>query len=195
MILNNKRNKFIINFLFFISYSCTSHCSQIKDLSKDYSIVEFVQDEIEKGNIANMLAFLDALEDQYIPEALYTKGILTLNGYYSNGIRNPREATSYFSKAAAKGYVPAYTALADSFLSGDGAVKNEKGAFALYKQAADLGDGVAQFNVAILYRDGIGVEKSIKKSLFYSKKASQNKTLKELQENARIIHKNLLKQK
>ena len=150
-------------------------------------ITTFVESQFASGNPEIACQFLDALEKKYVPEALYMKGVLYLNGIYDKGIRNPRDASIYFAKAAALQYAPAIAALADSYLDGDGTEKNEKEAFKLYKQAADLGNGSAQFNVAILYRDGIGTKKSPKQALKYMRMAAKNSELEEIHEDAHVI--------
>ncbi len=119
--------------------------------------------------------------------AHYIKGILMLEGFYSNGSKNSREATLQFSKSAALGFRDAYTCLADSFLHGDGSPKDEKAAFNYYKKAADLGHGTAQFNLAVLYRDGIGVKASKKMAQKYFKLAANNDSLGELKMKAQQL--------
>ncbi len=152
------------------------------------SVQEIVAAKYAEGKSDEAKAFLDQMEKDYVLAALYMKGVLYINGCYNNGIRNPREASIYFAKAAALNYPPALAALADSFLDGDGTQKDEKEAFRLYKQAADLGNGAGQFNVAILYRDGTGTKKSILKALHYLDLASENESLGALREDARKLH-------
>ncbi|MBA4249930.1 MAG: hypothetical protein C0432_03240 [Candidatus Puniceispirillum sp.] len=122
-----------------------------------------------------------------IAYAHYIKGILLLEGFYNNGSKNSREATIQFSKSAALGFRDAYTCLADSFLHGDGAQKDEKTAFNYYTIAANLGHGTAQFNLAVLYRDGIGVKASKKKAQKYFKLAANNDSLGELRKKAQQL--------
>jgi TPR repeat protein len=78
-------------------------------------------------------------------------------------------------------------ALADSYLDGDGAEKNPEEAFRLYKEAADKGDGPAQFNCGILYRDGIGVKRSYDHAIHYLDRASRNRQLGNVAEDAAQI--------
>lgn len=151
------------------------------------SIAPFVEAFIEGGKVHEACELLDRLEHQYLPEALFLKGIAYLTGVYDKGVRNPRQASVYFAKAAALKYSPAIAALADSYLDGDGTEKNEEEAFRLYKKAADVGEGSAQFNVAILYRDGIGTKKSPHLALTYMRKAAKNKDLVEIREEAEEI--------
>lgn len=122
-----------------------------------------------------------------IAYAHYIKGLLLLAGFYNQGEKNPREATIEFSKAAALGFRDAYTSLADSFLNGDGAQKDEQQAFKYYKIAADLGHAPAQFNLAVLYRDGIGVKSSKKMAKKYFKLAAANDSLGELRKKAQQL--------
>jgi TPR repeat protein len=142
----------------------------------------------DSAHFDKTIALLEGYVKQYIPAALYVKGVLILNGCYDNGKRNPREATIYFAKAAALNYVPAISALADSFLSGDGADESPKEAFHFYKIAADKNYGIAQFNLAVLYRDGIGVKQSYKQARKYFKLASKNPGLGDLCDDALKLH-------
>jgi TPR repeat protein len=150
-------------------------------------ITSFIETEFANGKEEEACKLLDDLEKKYVPEALYLKGVLILNGVYDKGVRNPVEATRYFSKAAALNYAPALAALADSYLDGDGAFKDQVAAFQLYQKAADLGNGSAQFNVAILYRDGIGTKKSLKLALKYMKMVVNNKETEEIKDDAQVI--------
>lgn len=147
---------------------------------QSHPVLDFVQAGFDDSNKEVIIRVLNKLELENLPEALYVKGILYLNGCFNEGKRNAREATIYFSKSAAQGYVPAISALADSYLDGDGAIENQEYAFKLYKQAADKGHGSAQFNLAVLYRDGVGVKKSIKKARFYFKLALKNPMIEDL---------------
>lgn len=159
----------------------------------DGALLHEIEDAINTEHQEKALCYLKKEVERYNLEALYVMGVLYLNGCYNGGIRNPREATIYFAKAAAKGYVPAISALADSFLNGDGAQESQSYAFELYKKAADLGYGIAQFHVAVLYRDGIGVKKSLSKARKYFKMAFENKYFKDLQDEARKLHDELLR--
>ena len=158
-------------------------------------ITTFVESQFANGKPEEACKFLDNLEKDHVAEALYLKGILYLNGVYNSGVRNPREASLYFAKAAALKYPAAITALADSYLDGDGTEKDEKEAFLLYKQAADMGSGSAQFNVAILYRDGVGTEKSPEMALKYMRMAANNKELEEIHEDAHVIINEILEER
>jgi TPR repeat protein len=155
-------------------------------------ILDFVQAGIEGGQKNFVMPILEHYVDAYVPEALYVKGVLYLNGCYNDGVRNPREGTIYFAKAAALGYVPAMSALADSYLNGDGAIENTTEAVRLYTQAAKKGDGIAQFNLAVLYRDGIGVKSSIEKAMHYFKCAAHNPELSALNDEAQKLHDELV---
>jgi len=174
-------------FLHTAAYICIASAAFSESQSESSHITSFVESQFASGKPEEACKFLDNLEKEYIPEALYLKGVLILNGVYDGGVRNPRQASIYFAKAAALKYAPAIAALGDSYLDGDGTEKNEKEAFLLYKQAADLGNGAAQFNVAILYRDGIGTKKSQKMALKYMRMAARNKSLVEIHEDATVI--------
>ena len=117
---------------------------------------------------------LEAMVDQHIPEALFAYGVMLLSGFEGQEPVNTREAALYFSKAAAMGYVPAFTALADSFLSGEGVRQSDRAAFQYYLKAAKEGDPAAQFNVGVLYRDGRGTHANNHKAYEYLMRAAKN---------------------
>lgn len=185
MIIRKRLTYVIASLLLASTAFADSHSSP--DFPRSSHITSFVESQFANGKPEEACKFLDHLEKEHIPEALYLKGVLILNGVYDKGVRNPREASLYFAKAAALKYPPAIAALADSYLDGDGTEKNPKEAFRLYKQSADLGNGSAQFNVAILYRDGIGTKQSPKMALKYMRMAAKNKELIEIHEDANII--------
>jgi TPR repeat protein len=172
----------------YILLASTTFANNGKHPASDTShITAFVESQFANGKPEEACKFLDNLEKDYVAEALYMKGVLILNGVYDNGTRNPRDASIYFAKAAALKYPAAISALADSYLDGDGTEKDEHQAFRLYKQAADLGSGSAQFNVAILYRDGTGTKKSTKMALKYMRMAAKNIELEDIHEDAHMI--------
>lgn len=184
--------KFTCIFIYTFLVTTAFSGNKVNNTSNTSHITAYVESQFANGKPEEACKFIDKLEKEYIAEALYLKGILLLNGVYNKGIRNPREASIYFAKAAGLKYPAAIAALADSYLDGDGTEKNEQEAFRLYKQAADLGSGSAQFNVAILYRDGIGTKKSPKKALKYMRMAAKNKELKDIHEDAHIIIEEIL---
>jgi TPR repeat protein len=188
----HKKLTYVAAYLLLASTSFSN--TSISHAGNTSHITSFVESQFANGKPEEACKFLDHLENEYIPEALYLKGILILNGLYNKGVRNPREASIFFSKAAALKYPPAIAALADSYLDGDGTEQNEAEAFHLYKQAADLGDGSAQFNVAILYRDGVGTKKSSKMAIKYMRMAAKNKELEDIHEDAHIIINEILEE-
>lgn len=82
----------------------------------------------------------------------YQKGVEEIMGVTK--ARNIFLANQHFERAADMGYTPAIKALADSYYSGDGVEKNLDKALFLYMQAADMGDGAAQFNLGIILLKG-----------------------------------------
>lgn len=183
--------------LLMLTYPCLSEAGKTVSFKKhhyttSHVMLDFIQLGLASDKRAETMDLLEHYVDENIPEALYIKGILLLNGCYNQGQRNPREATLYFSRAAAMDFIPALSALADSFLNGDGAELNESAAFKYYKIAADLGYGTAQFNLAVLYRDGIGTKPSVAMAKKYFKMASQNPELKDLQEEALQLYNELV---
>lgn len=87
------------------------------------------------------------------PEAMYSTGFIYLNGM---GVKKDEAvAKQWLAKACKAGVPTAYTLL--------GTVEektNAKQAVTYYQQAADLGEPVAMYNLALMYRDGRGVDKS-----------------------------------
>lgn len=87
------------------------------------------------------------------PEAMYSTGYMYLNGLGGN--KNEVLARQWLIKAAKAGVPTAYTLLGTI----DDKI-NAAQAAAYYQQAADLGEPVAMYNLALLYRDGRGVQKN-----------------------------------
>lgn len=87
------------------------------------------------------------------PEAMYSLGFMSYNGM---GIKKD-EATAkqWLLKAAKAGVTTAYTLL--------GTIEekaNPTQAITYYQQAAELGEPIAMYNLALMYRDGRGVTKN-----------------------------------
>jgi hypothetical protein len=87
------------------------------------------------------------------PEAMYSAGFMYLNGKAVK--KDEAVAKQWLLKAAKAGVVTAYTLLGTAE---DKA--NPTQAATYYQQAADLGEPVAMYYLALLYRDGRGVTKN-----------------------------------
>jgi hypothetical protein len=87
------------------------------------------------------------------PEAMYSTGFMYLNGM---GVKKDEAlAKQWLAKAGKAGVPTAYTLLGTAEEK-----TNAKQAATLYQQAADLGEPVAMYNLALMYRDGRGVDKN-----------------------------------
>lgn len=87
------------------------------------------------------------------PEAMYSAGFMYLNGL--GGKKDEAVARQWLAKAIKAGVPSAYTLL--------GTLEertNPTQAAGYYQQAADLGEPVAMYNLALMHRDGRGVAKS-----------------------------------
>ncbi|HYF30495.1 MAG TPA: SEL1-like repeat protein [Chitinophagaceae bacterium] len=87
------------------------------------------------------------------PEAMYSAGFMYLNGL--GGKKDEALAKQWLNKAAKAGIAVAYTVL--------GTIEekaNPTQAATYYQQAIDLGEPVAMYNLALMYRDGRGVTKN-----------------------------------
>lgn len=75
---------------------------------------------------------------------------------------DPAEAHRWFLRAAKQGHVQAELSLANQFLDGRGTPRDNRQAFAWYKQAADAGEPTAQYVTASFYeRGGDGVAQNL----------------------------------
>lgn len=84
------------------------------------------------------------------PEAMYSAGFMYLNGMSVK--KDEAAAKQWLLKAGKAGVVTAYTLLGTAEDK-----TNPTQAAAYYQQAADLGEPVAMYYLALLYRDGRGV--------------------------------------
>lgn len=96
---------------------------------------------------------IDRAAKKGYPEAMYSAGFMYLNGV---GVKKDEAVAKQWLLKAGKAGVPtAYTLL------GTAEEKTTPAqALSYYQQAADLGEPVAMYNLALLYRDGRGVAKN-----------------------------------
>lgn len=89
--------------------------------------------------------------------------------------KDPKQGQSYYQQAADLGLDIAKRKLGHIFFFGkEGIKKDEKKAFALYKEVADHGDPHSAYNVACAYLKGTGVEKNAELAFKYAKQAADN---------------------
>lgn len=87
------------------------------------------------------------------PEAMYGTGFVYLNGL--GGKKDEAVARQWLNKAAKAGVATAYTLLGTLDEKA-----NPAQAATYYQQAAERGEPIAMYNLALLYRDGRGVAKN-----------------------------------
>lgn len=87
------------------------------------------------------------------PDAMYSIGFVYLNGL--GGKTDLAAARQWFSKAAKAGVTAAFTMLGTMDDEDDPAEAAKQ-----YQSAADLGEPTAMYNLAMLYKEGRGVQKS-----------------------------------
>lgn len=100
--------------------------------------------------------------------------------------KNTYLANEHFRRSASMGYAPAIKALADSYYSGDGIDEDKQKALELYKEAADKGDGAAQFNLGIIYLRGYAGDKDPYLAFYYLCLTTINEDLDEMAQDAAI---------
>jgi|GEM_PF-1360487 len=88
------------------------------------------------------------------PEAMYATGFIYANGL--GGKKDDALARQWLVKSGKAGVPAAYTLLGTL----DEKANNLAQAAAYYQQAADAGEPIAMYNLALLYRDGRGVTKN-----------------------------------
>ncbi len=84
-----------------------------------------------------------------------------------DGVGTPKDTEkyiSYLTKSADIGHLEAIRNLADAYYNGKLILKDDKKAFELYLKGAKMGHSGMQYQVAVMYRDGIGVEKNPQES-------------------------------
>jgi len=112
----------------------------------------------------------------------YMKGIEELTGLKTNAFL----ANEHFKRAADMDYAPAIKALADSYYSGDGIDQDRDTALLLYRRAADLGDGSAQFNTGVILLRGYAGVQDFELAFYYLCLATMNEGLDEMAQDAAV---------
>ena len=101
----------------------------------------------------------DAADRGNNPEAQFLLAYLLERG---TGVKEKNfvDATLYYQKAAAQGYMPAVTEVGIAFLHGIGVKRDYQKAFRYLERAAEAGQAKAQFRLGFAYERGMGVPKN-----------------------------------
>lgn len=110
------------------------------------------------------IEYLSKAAENYHPYALYRLGL-----YYKNGIGievDMVKALECFAQAANQGVADAQIEMGDANydLNGQGDMSYEW-AYKWFKKAADQGNHLGQYKLALCYKDGIGIERDIDKAI------------------------------
>ena len=105
--------------------------------------------------------FLKSSENGY-PNATHQVALMQRDGVGT--AKNYEEMEKNLKKASDFGFLPSIILLADTYIQGRLIPKNEKSAFEQYLKGARLGNGRCQYQVAIMYRDGIGTDIDVDES-------------------------------
>ena len=167
---------------------CYMHAKGVKaDFVKAKEYFEYA---LEKGN-KSVEKYVKRLDDQLRPYVWNDKIDLILdtpntdeqqklldsgNILYSQ--KKYLEALELYIKAAAIKCNDAYTKMGYMYLNGQGPKPSRHKAFHMFKEAADLGDAIAQYEVSKLYLTGTGCAQSNKLAFYYMyQSASQGNPL------------------
>lgn len=100
--------------------------------------------------------------DEGNPDAM-----LQLANMYRDGngtVKDTKQYIKYLESSADYGNFWAIKGLAEIYLTGKIVMKDDKKAFDYYLKGALQGNGGMQYQIAVMYRDGIGIEKNIAES-------------------------------
>ncbi len=115
--------------------------------------------DIKRETNTNRLQALQTQANKGMPDAQFKLGIAYQFGYNTNS--NDGEAQRWYLKAAYKGHTGAQFNLAYLFLQ---QLEDEKAVY-WYKQAAEDDYAPAQRALSIMYRDGRGVSRNLRKAV------------------------------
>jgi len=113
---------------------------------------------IPRDPVAAVKLLRDAADRGNRPQAQFLLAYLLERGI---GVKEKSfvDATLYYQKAAAQGYMPAVTEVGIAFLHGIGVRRDYQKAFRYLERAAEAGQAKAQFRLGYAYENGIGVRK------------------------------------
>ena len=92
--------------------------------------------------------------------------------YYNQ--KRYRNAIMLWAELAKYNYAPAFRYIAQCYIDGTGVTQNLEHAKTFYEDAAKIGDPVSQYELAIIYRNGMGCEADNALSLIWMQRASKN---------------------
>ena len=118
--------------------------------------------------------FLKSSENGY-PNATHQVALMQRDGVGTT--KNYEEMEKNLKKASDSGFLPSIILLADTYIQGRLIPKNEKGAFEQYLKGARLGNGKCQYQVAVMYRDGMGTEIDVDESEKWFERFSYSTTI------------------
>lgn len=109
----------------------------------------------------SFIQFMKSAEQGY-PGALYQIAIM-----YRDGVGTAKDSScmeKYLELASIKGNMNAIITLADIYNQGKLLPKNDKKAFDLYLKGANLGNSKCMYQVALMYKDGLGTDVNVNES-------------------------------
>jgi TPR repeat protein len=107
-------------------------------------------------------------EMQYL--CLNKDELFILGSLYNRGMgcpKNPDEAFKCFQLSAIDGLPSSICCLGVCYAYGRCVTQDLEAAFKLYRQSADLGDAVGQFNLASCFRIGVGTSPDYSKAIWF----------------------------
>lgn len=122
-------------------------------------LYQFEFNEIEKAEFF----YREAANSNY-PSAQYNLAMIYAEGLLSKP--DYEQAENWYKLAIEQGHYGAMANLARLYLEGHPR-KDLKAAANLMEKSANYGDSIAQYNLGILYRDGIGLESSLEKAIHW----------------------------
>ena len=118
--------------------------------------------------------FLKSSDNGY-PNAIHQVALMQRDGIGTT--KNYENMEKNLKKASDFGFLPSIILLADTYIQGKLIPKNEKGAFEQYLKGAKLGNVRCQYQIAEMYRDGIGTEIDVDESERWFERFSYSTTI------------------
>ena len=166
------------------AYAMLGYCyMHAKGVKADFvKAKEYFEYALEKGN-KSVEKYVKRLDDQLRPYVWNDKIDLILDtpntdeqqklldsGNILYNQKKYLEALELYIKAAAIKCNDAYTKMGYMYLNGQGPKPSRHKAFHMFKEAADLGDAIAQYEVSKLYLTGTGCAQSNKLAFYWLNK-------------------------
>lgn len=186
------------------------------DVEAQYMYAELLLHDYTKKDLQKAIEYFEKAANAGHVKAMYNLGVLFVDGNgngkgdvlrgeklikeaailgdpqaqirYAETIRNsqPEKALEYFKKAADKGMVIAMSYLADMYSSGE-IKQDEEKASEYFEMAAKLDDEDSCYEIALRYKNGIGVPQDEKKAAQYMKQAADNHHKQAMIEYAKML--------